>query len=130
MDTNNIKILFKLISSAFENVKDSHNLIFSDDSKENVALIHLSEAFASMTSADIFCSVNELDNSEFTELFSSFNIYNSEFLSNVENNHSHQWTDIEYRKYLNDPLDVMNLFQGNNLTSQVIIDAINKELAN
>ena len=87
------QILSNLLIDGFDNANYSHKLLFKselDDEKEfdkqkdlMCALTYLNQAHASFTNAYTL--------HQFTE-------FNTEFLNNVRTNHSHQWSDIEFKR--------------------------------
>ncbi|WP_367387417.1 hypothetical protein ABZM97_09570 [Bacillus vallismortis] len=100
--------LKKLIFSGFISAMHSHKTLFKTVLSDNstldlsVALAYLSEAHNYHVNAETFYLDNiELfgERSEIETLLQHFFVYNDEFLSNARTDHSHQWSDIEFRKF-------------------------------
>lgn len=96
--------ILKLIRDAFHAASDAHEQLFKDShSKENevVSALYLNEAISLMSAAKaVYISNHEtLEKYEIEELFNLFDVFKSEYLTNISTNHSHQWTDIEFNRY-------------------------------
>ena len=105
------QILSNLLIDGFDNANYSHKLLFKselDDEKEfdkqkdlMCALTYLNQAHASFTNAYTFIALNDEllgGRQEFDNILHQFTEFNTEFLNNVRTNHSHQWSDIEFKR--------------------------------
>lgn len=110
--------LKRLIFNGFVSALHSHKTLFKSAFSENnthsltIALAYLSEAHNYHLNAETFVVDNlELfgDRNEFELLFQRFSVYNNEFLTNSRTDHSHQWSDIEFRSYVNSFKSVASL---------------------
>ncbi|EOH80738.1 hypothetical protein [Enterococcus malodoratus] len=109
---DNKKIIFsELVRQGFIFANKSHKILFQIESDDDLikklsdltcALAYLTEAHSLYCDAEVFLkdNIETLDDRpEFTSLIDKFKVYNREFLNNVRTNHSHQWTDIEFRAF-------------------------------
>lgn len=96
--------LSKLILDGFVSALYCHETLFKNEEQGlNVALAYLTEAHNYYLNAETFMVDNvELFDSrhEFEDLFHRFSVFNNEVLTNIRTNHSHQWSDIEYRAFV------------------------------
>lgn len=103
--------LSDLLIDGFKNANYSHKLLFKSElddenelDKQNdlmCALAYLSQAYTCFTNAYTFIALNDEllgGRQEFENLLRQFTVFNTEFLDNVRTNHSHQWSDIEFRQ--------------------------------
>ncbi|MDN6733897.1 MAG: hypothetical protein L0L58_10360 [Tetragenococcus koreensis] len=108
--TEKKEILKSLFISGFFHSVNSHELLFKSIDSENrkteqliAATTHLSEAHAIYTQINIFLTEN-IDilgeREELNENIQLFDVYNKEVLKNIASNHSHQWSDIEFRYFV------------------------------
>lgn len=106
------KLIFsELVRQGFLFADKSHKTLFQteidDDLSKKItdltcALAYLTEAHSLYCDAETFLKDNIEtlgDRSEFTSLIHKFKVYNREVLNNVRTNHSHQWSDIEFRSF-------------------------------
>lgn len=96
--------LYKLIREAFYAAEKAHEVLFkASDEKRNeiIAALYLNKAVALMSAAKaVYASNYEiLSSSEVNGIFRAFDTFESEFLTNISSDHSHQWTDIEFTKF-------------------------------
>ncbi|MBX8942546.1 hypothetical protein RKS58_02445 [Lysinibacillus capsici] len=103
------KYLSTLILDGFISAMHSHKTLFKTLYTENsthgmaIALAYLTEAHNYYVNAQTLLIDNvELlgERNEFDELFHRFSVYNKEFLTNARTDHSHQWSDIEFRDFV------------------------------
>lgn len=101
--------LSKLVLNGFISAMHSHKELFKsvfkndDNQKLTVALTYLNEAHTYYVNAETLLADNvEIFDirSEFEELFHRFSVYNKEVLTNARTDHSHQWSDIEFRAFV------------------------------
>ena len=101
--------LSKLILDGFISAMYSHKTLFKTLHSENdthglaIALAYLTEAHNYYVNAETLLADNvELFDirSEFENLFHRFSVYNKELLTNARTDHSHQWSDIEFRNFV------------------------------
>lgn len=93
-------LLKELLINGYSAAKKSHKYIFKN--KTNVAMAYLTEANTFFTNARILYSQNtdlEILEIDMEKLFHRFNVFNKELLQCVATDHSHQWTDIEFRAF-------------------------------
>lgn len=98
-------ILDGLISATYAH-KTLFKSVYSDEKTHGltIALAYLTEAHNFYLNAEtLFVDNVELfdDRSEFKELFHRFSVFNKEVLTNARTDHSHQWSDIEFREFVN-----------------------------
>lgn len=99
------KLILKGFISAMHSHKELFKSVFRDDDvqKLSIALAHLNEAQTYFTAAETLL-VNNVElfgtRSEFDEFFHRFSVYNNEVLTNARTDHSHQWSDIEFRNFV------------------------------
>lgn len=121
MDDNfehQLKTISFLISEGFNAAKYCHELIFAEDRKNNInlALTFLNQANTFITSAKaIYVQFSlEGESQELEDFFHQFSVFNKEVLTNVRTGHSHQWSDIEFRrleKEFNALTDFLNIWR-------------------
>lgn len=77
----------------------AHELIFKD--KESVAIAYLNSAIANFSAlkALYYAKYDLFARPEFDKVFIKFDVFRREMLNNIRTNHSHQWTDIEFRNF-------------------------------
>ena len=105
---NKIESIKSLIREAVWAAKDCHEILFRDeDNVENkineiIAAAHLNKAISFMAAAkSLYISSYEiLANNEVEKLFAEFSAFESEFLQNLRTDHSHQWTDIQFQRFM------------------------------
>ena len=104
MELEDFKSVIKpLIYECLSSAKDSHDIAFGDNREidDLLAGIFLNDATSHINSAKIFYYQNpDFGHQEFDEFFNRYDIYRGEILDNIRTKHSHQWTDIEYRSFL------------------------------
>lgn len=96
--------LFELIKEAFIEATKAHELLFKEpNGKQNeiIAALYLNKAISLMSAArSLYLSNYEiLMRHEIENIFHTFNVFESEFLSNISTGHSHQWTDLEFLRF-------------------------------
>lgn len=112
-------LFIKGLISAHYAHKTIFESIYSDDQKPPlaVALAYLTEAHNLFTTAETFYKDNEPifgERSEISETIHKFQVFNKELLTNVRTEHSHQWTDIEFRAFVESFKTVSSLLQIEN----------------
>lgn len=101
--TNISRMIYKVLSPA----KYSHEIIFDDSdtlyeekNKELMAGLFVNQATSYANTAKLYyLSFPDYERSEFDNFFNKFEIYKNEILTNIRTDHSHQWTDINYREF-------------------------------
>lgn len=101
---DNILLIEKMKLNVKESLilaKKAHDLIFEED-KTTIALAYLSKSTALMKSAEAlyYARFDILARNEAEDIFTQFEVFSHEFLTNVETDHSHQWTDIEFERLI------------------------------
>ena len=89
-----------LLTNGYLAAKETKDHIFNEDNtnKEMLALAFLSRARTKFQAAEILYTFNkDLTHIEFEDIFHQFDVFDREVLTNYSNQHSHQWSDIEYR---------------------------------
>lgn len=83
----------------FQAIK-SHREVFKNNPNIPVALAHLSLAGSYFSAAEsLYCSrLDFYQDPDLPDIFLRFTVFCDELLKNVETDHSHQWTDIEFQK--------------------------------
>lgn len=83
----------------------------TNTSNEIVALSYLSKAISIMESckAVYFSSLEDLENSSVEDIFNKFETYSNEVLSNFSEDHSHQWSNIEFNAFKDSISELINL---------------------
>lgn len=112
------EFLGKLFLDGFISAHYSHNTLFENIFSENstqkvpVALAYLTEAHTYFANAEIYLFENSSvlgERAEFDDLIHRFSVFNKELLNNACTDHSHQWTDIEFRNFVNSFKEVTSL---------------------
>lgn len=84
------------------------------------ALGFLTQANSFVDSLKLLRLVTEdLERSEFQDLIHKFDVYNREVKNNIFDNHSHQWSDIEYRHLISACNEVGSLLNISTLVPKV-----------
>lgn len=96
--------LKQVISSAFRASEQAHKILFKNlNSKQNelIAATYINKAISLISTAKaIYMSnIEQLERDEIEDIFHTFDVFESEFLTNLSTDHSHQWTDIEFDKF-------------------------------
>lgn len=106
------EFLRKFFHKAFMATKYSHELLFkskdNQDSKRSFEQLissttFLSEAHSIYTQIEFYLQQNIDEIGERDEFYNNilrFSVYNDEVLENIRTDHSHQWSDIEFRSYV------------------------------
>ena len=82
--------LFQLIREALWASSHAHELVFKEPHQRENEFI----------AGSLYWSNYEiLNRSEVESIFNSFGVFECELLQCIKDNHSHQWTDIEFRKF-------------------------------
>lgn len=97
-----IEKLTNMIKLSLLTAKKSHDIIITESPDSVVALAYLSKATSIMKSAEAlyYARFDVLARNEVEDIFTQFEVFSSEILDNVETNHSHQWTDIEFDRLI------------------------------
>lgn len=77
------------VASAMRYAIKSHDTLFKEECDISIPLA---------AEALYYAQYEILQREEAEDLFHQFKVYSNEFLTNVETDHSHQWTDIEFNK--------------------------------
>lgn len=99
-----IEYLKQTISHALSISSQGHEILFKDShNKQNelIAAVYINKAISLISTAKaIYISnIEKLERTEVEDIFNSFDVFESEFLTNLSTDHSHQWTDIEFLKF-------------------------------
>lgn len=88
-----------IAKSAMAYANRAHNIIFSDNSNDIAIIGYLNYASSLVgTAKSIYISNYDiLEHNDIDDFFNQFNVFIAEVLNNIETNHSHQWSDIEFR---------------------------------
>ncbi|PEX03439.1 hypothetical protein COD78_31730 [Bacillus cereus] len=106
----NRTLLKDLLIQGYIAAQDSHKYILKN--RVNVSMAYLTEANTFFTNARVLYSQNmDLESLEIDieTLFHRFNVFNDELLDCVATDHSHQWTDIEFRAFKNEILKISEI---------------------
>lgn len=115
---NNLDIeKFQEISRAFivdvlHSVEASHEKAFEGERERNdlIAGILLNNAISAANSLKTLYYQNpNFEHDEFEAFFNGFNVYKQELLRNIKTGHSHQWTDIEFRLFIEKAIPLTQL---------------------
>ena len=115
---NNLDIKkFKEISRSFVieiiySAQDSHKAAFKEERERNdlIAGIMLSNAISTNNSMKgLYYQNPDFEHQEFEAFFAGFDIYKNELLTNIRTGHSHQWTDIEFRSFIEKAIPLTQL---------------------
>lgn len=130
-------MLSQLVLNGFWAADYAHKTLFKSvfaeeqsitQEKLTCSLAYLTEAHSTFLAIKIFVFENENlfgDRYEFQELLHQFTTFNNEVLTNVRTNHSHQWSDIEFRTFVEKFKDVAGLLEIENY--QDLVDRALKE---
>lgn len=123
---------FKEIAKGFvidiiTSVKNSHEKAFGDNRERDdlIAGIILNNAVSANNSLKILYYQNpNFEHYEFDKFFDSFDTYKHELLSNIRTDHSHQWTDIQFRSFIENAIPLTELLDMG------ISDNLSKHISN
>ena len=95
-----IEHLTKLVRYGMMYAQHAHDYIFDEEVDNSIAVSHLNIAVAKFAAAEslYYSRIEVLENMETEEIFRLFDVFVHELLTNISTNHSHQWTDIEFRR--------------------------------
>lgn len=95
-----IETFKRFVASAMRYAIKSHDALFKEKCDISISLTYLNASISRFSSAEAlyYAQYDILQRGEAEELFHQFKVYANEFLTNVETDHSHQWTDIEFNK--------------------------------
>lgn len=99
-----IELIKQNLALGYFEAKHCHETLFIDNSNfetEQKSLIYLNRSARYMDLAYSIYQNNleELENSSIENVFHLFNVFYNEATTNIATNHSHQWSDIEFRRY-------------------------------
>ena len=109
-----IDALKSLAFSSRNSAKKAHDAIFGDDErKELLCCMYLNDAISNMVGAKAiyYSKLESLEHHDIEEMFNRFNEFSREVFTNISTEHSHQWSDIEYRHFV-DAYENSVLFLG------------------
>lgn len=98
------KAFLRLMKAAFSFAKHAYNCSFDNYETHRVedkcsAMAYASACISKYSAAEaIYCTYPELERPEFPKLFSQFEAFAREVLSDFETGHSRQWVDIEFKR--------------------------------
>lgn len=101
MESTELIETFKhFVASGMRYAIKSHDVLFKKECDISVPLAYLNAAISRFSSAEAlyYAQFEILQRGEAEDLFHRFSEYSNEFLRNVETEHSHQWTDIEFNR--------------------------------
>ncbi len=101
MDTfESIEVFKSFVRSSFIDARTAHDCIFDEKCSIEIALAYLNKAISAHYRCDslYYAKYDQLERGEYEDYSKQFEIFASEFLTNVRTKHSHQWTDIEFQK--------------------------------
>ncbi len=95
-----IETFKQFVASAMQYAIKSHDNLFKENYDISISLAYLNASISRFSSAEAlyYAQYDILQRKEAEKLFHQFKVYANEFLNNVETDHSHQWTDIEFNK--------------------------------
>lgn len=102
MGYNHLTVLKQITYAAYWAATKAHKSIFSEDpKKELVSVLHLNTAIAKMGAAEALyhARIEELERIDIEKVFAKFDTFAREMTNNIATQHSHQWTDIEFRAF-------------------------------
>lgn len=93
-----------IIRNSYYSSRDGHDILFEDqysNSNQNkaAALINKSVSLMSSAKAIYYSNYEDLNHIKIETIFNKFDIFESEFFTNYSTDHSHQWSDIEFREF-------------------------------
>lgn len=99
-----IEFIKRTIREALDTSKTCNEILFknsTDKTNELIASTYLNKAISLISSVKsiYYSNLAELENNEVEDILFQFDTYSSEFLTNLSTDHSHQWTDIELKKF-------------------------------
>lgn len=92
----------RLVYGTFFAAEKAHKYAFKDDREKYdvIAGLHINNASSQLYALDAICAVNEDgQRQEFNDFINTFDTFKTEILNNISTGHSHQWTDIEFRRF-------------------------------
>lgn len=96
----NCKGINKFSKNAMRYAEKSHDVLFNNEGAYKIPCVigYLNAANSNiLTARSIYELIfNEGRSSDLENFFHQFETYHDEVMSNIETNHSHQWSDIEY----------------------------------
>ena len=89
-----------LMQRAMMYAQYSHDFIFDSSVDNSVAIAYLNVAVAKFAASEAlyYSHLDILERGEAENIFSIFDTYMHEMLTNHRTEHSHQWTDIEFNR--------------------------------
>lgn len=129
--------LSNLFLDGFIQANYCHKTLFKSEMTDNdqtknlnlmCSLAYLTEAHTLFTTAKIFISENKDTLGcylEFDNFIHQFFVFNKEVLDNIRTNHSHQWSDIEFRELAKAFRSLGNILDINNLEN-IVEKALNE----
>lgn len=113
---NHKRILGHLVYDGFVAAYHSHEMLFKDYTEREkfipITLGYLTEAHSYFVNAKtLYESKPEIygEYEEISSVLHQFFVFNDELMTNIRTNHSHQWSDIEFRALANAFKDVSGL---------------------
>ncbi len=88
------------VIDAYDNAKHAHVEIFKEKADKAVAigLLSICTAYSSAAHALYMANHETLERDELNDLFFEFQVFVKEAMDSYRTNHSHQWTDIQFRR--------------------------------
>lgn len=92
--------LKSIVKNAMILAEKAHNEIFTDNRSDVAIVGYINAAYScSCAARAVYISnIEELEHYDIDEFFHQFDVYVEEVLNNIADNHSHQWSDIEFEK--------------------------------
>lgn len=121
------EIAKSLVIDIITSVENSHEKAFGENREidDLISGIILNNAVSANNSLKILYYQNpDFEHNEFDKFFASFDTYKCELLRNIRTDHSHQWTDIEFRSFIKNAIPLTELLDMG------ISDNLSKHISN
>ncbi|KXS45559.1 MAG: hypothetical protein AWU54_295 [Candidatus Frackibacter sp. T328-2] len=104
MSQEQINQITVLIKDAYYSSKEAHEILFEEyDNKENqitaAVLINRSISLISAAKAIYYSNYESLAKTDIENIFSKFDLFESEFMTNFPTGHSHQHTGLKFKQF-------------------------------
>lgn len=113
MEFTNKDYVKSLVFDGLYNAFEAHRILFKKSNNNNSiasSLSYLSDAYSCFKTLSLIMEFDETyKRQEFTDCLNQFNIFHRELMRNVRDDHSHQWTDIEFEALLTKSQLICNL---------------------
>lgn len=97
-ELNCIEDFKQLMRRAMVYAEKAHKFVFDEKTDISIAMSYLNIACSKFAAAEslYYSCYDVLERNEAEAIFHLFEVFMTEFLTNVRTDHSHQWTDIEF----------------------------------